>query len=140
MENTFLKMNERKVSSDTTETNRKVSEVLEDGYAGLVSSLQKLPIRSASLQESVRARSQTSLNIIRKHSNSLGSTFVKIKTDEEETIFNPDKPWLNALLVSPVNRKHRNRGNSMSITPQKCRSLHSFRSELSINPHQIKVF
>ena len=135
MENNFLKMIERKVFSDMTETKRKVFEVLEDGYDGLVSSLQKLPIRSASLNESVKARSQTSLNLIRKHSHSLGSTFGKIKTDEEETIFNPDKPWLNALLVSPVNRKH-----SVSITPQKCRSLHSFRSELSINPHQIKVF
>ena len=122
-----------------TDTRRKVSEVLEDGYDGLVSSLQSLPVRSASMKGSLKVCSQKSFKIIRKHSHSLGSNLAKIKTEEDERVFNPDKPWLNALLVSPVNRTQSNKENSLSTAPQKWRSLHSFRSEPSFNPHQIKV-
>ena len=138
LENSFVEMTgrTRKVSSGMSKTQRKASAVLDDGYDGLVSSLQNLPIRSVSVNSPTKARSQANLKLFRKRfqrlrPHSLGN-FVKNEIDEDEMVFHPDKPWLNALLDSPANRKHRNQ-------KWKTCTCNSSKDELSFNPEQIKV-
>ena len=137
LENSFVEMTgrTRKVSSGMSKTQRKASAVLDDGYDGLVSSLQNLPIRSASVKSPTKSRSQANLKVFRKRFQSLRphslGNFAKNEIDEDEMVFHADKPWLNALLDSPANRKYTN---------QKWRNCtSSLKDELSFNPEQIKV-
>ena len=145
LENSFVEVKgrTRKVSSGMTKTQRNVSAVLDDGYDGLVSSLQNLPV--ASVKSQSKARSQANVRLIRqgfqsKKHHSMCSIDGE-KMDEDEMMFHPDKPWLNALLDSPANRKHKNQEQRTSNKSSKLRigSDNSSKNELVFNPEQIKV-
>ena len=143
LENSFVEMTGRTRKFSSGMTQRKVSAALDDGYDGLVSSLQNLP--AASVKSQRKAYSQANLMLIRhgyqsKKHQSMGS-FDRRKMEEDIVMFHPDKPWLNAMLNSPANRKHKNQEQRTSNKSSKLRisSGNSSKNELSFNLEQIKV-